>query len=62
MNARDRALLVEPVRKAVRTLAWIEAREGPIREDGYARIEMTVREVRQLAALLNVESDQWSTT
>lgn len=62
MNARERALLTEPVRRATASLAWIEDRDGPLRENGYARIEMTVREVRQLAALLNVESDQWSTT
>jgi hypothetical protein len=48
-------ILREPVRRAAETLTWIEARQGPLSDDGYARVEMTVANVRALARLLAVE-------
>lgn len=40
--------LAEAVERANEALDWIEARQGPLREDGYARIETTVGVVRAL--------------
>ena len=37
------------VRRAKETLDWIEARQGPLPEAGYARIETDVRTVRAMA-------------
>ena len=37
------------VRRANETLDWIEARQGPLKLDGYARIETDVRTVRAMA-------------
>lgn len=48
-------VLRAPVRRAAETLDWIEARQGPLQPDGYARIELTVADVRALARLLTVE-------
>lgn len=40
--------LAGAVERANEALDWIEARQGPLREDGYARIETTVGVVRAL--------------
>lgn len=39
----------DDVRRANETLDWIEARQGPLPESGYARIETDVRTVRAMA-------------
>lgn len=50
-------ILRDPVRRSLDVIAWIEDKRGaPLPDDGFARIEMTVQDVRQLAALLNVEA------
>lgn len=40
----------EDVRRANEALDWIEARQGPLKPDGYARIETTVQQVRAMAS------------
>ena len=42
------ARLTAAIEHANQTLDWIEQRQGPLREDGYARIETTVGVVRAL--------------
>lgn len=39
----------DDVRRANETLGWIEARQGPLKPDGYARVETTVGQVRAMA-------------
>lgn len=39
----------DDVRRANETLDWIEARQGPLKPGGYARIETDVRTVRAMA-------------
>lgn len=48
--------LSDGIRHAAETLAWIESRQGPLPDDGYARIETTVGTVRRLAARLEQEA------
>ena len=49
-------ILREPVRKSLDVIGWIEDKRGaPLPEDGFARIELTVADVRALARLLAVE-------
>ena len=49
-------LLRDPVRRSLDVIEWIEDKRGaPLPEDGFARIELTVADVRALARLLAVE-------
>ena len=49
-------ILRDPVRRSLDVIEWIEDKRGkPLPDDGFARIELTVADVRALARLLAVE-------
>ena len=54
VNTAD--ILRDPVRRALDVIEWIEDKRGkPLADGDFARIELTVADVRALARLLAVE-------
>ena len=49
-------ILRDPVRRSLDVIEWIEDKRGkPLADNDFARIELTVADVRALARLLAVE-------